>query len=276
MKPNRKKRLFRQWQNPMTVFQDLSTMDNGPTNVGGGMMQGTPTTTPAPANQGQRSANSSLAQASGAGLSGNATNALANALNNLAASNNNVYNFNTNTQTLATPKSTAWTATSIFQTSAVTKTLTIFNQSTDAGIGASTTSNGGSSAITYNYNDIPGGSSTGNLISRIASEYRRGHGMWCYGFNIQYTTAGVVNPTALGNANFTINYYNGDTTIHPIYINVQDAIRNTQYNFGLLTILYGFNVPGYSQVSVVVPAGDGATAAASTVAYINFFWRPQR
>ena len=255
---------------PVPAFQsDLSTMSNGPSKFRTpGMGAGAP--------QLQQMSPQVQAQVKSVGLSGDTTAMLATALNNLANSQKGVVDFSTDTMTISAPKSTSWTVTSTYNASGVTKTVTAFNQnSTTSGLTASPTTNGsGAGSITYQYNDYPGGSTSGQLISAIASQFNKGHGMWCYGFTIQYSIAGVSNSAALFNANTTMVYYNGDGTTNPLYINIQDALRNTQYIAGLLTVIRGFNVPVYSQFNVNLPAGDGATDNSVMTLSMVFMWRP--
>jgi hypothetical protein len=269
---NRKWRYLRN-TGPFPAFQsDLQTMSNGPQTF---RQPGQSGAAIAMANTSRVPGNTAKVN-SGAGLSSDTTGQLAAALTKMVTQNSGVVDFSTDTMTIAAPKSTSWTVTSTFNTSAVTKTVTAFNQNVNVnGLPASPTTNGsGANSITYTYNDYVGGSTTGQLISAISTGFNKGHGMWCYGFSIQYTTAGVSNSAAILNANTTMIYYNGDGTSNPMYINIQDALRNTQYISGLLTVVRGFNVPSYSQFNVNIPAGDGATDNAVTTLAMVFFWRP--
>lgn len=209
----------------------------------------------------------------------NMTGALASAINNLANSNKGTIDLNLNTKTLPDPKSSTWSGASTYGAGSASITATIFNQ--DYGLPVSETNNGkGALSVAYNYNDLPnGGSTNGNLISHLTDLYGRGSGIWCYGFNLTYNlnVGGSVSQSqaALYASNPTGQYYNGDTTVKSLFFNVQDAIRNTMYQAGTLTILRGFNISRNFQLNVNLPAGDGATNGSVMTLTMTFFYRPQ-
>jgi hypothetical protein len=246
-----------------------TTMSNGPDFGGGG----------ARTMASNRQAPTGSAPAAN-GANQNSTT-LANAILQLANSNSGVVNFDRNTKTLATPDSTQFSATSTFNTTgtgAKTIAVTIFNQGIN-GLTASATNNGaGAASIVYNYNDTVAGSTNGTLISYINGQTNKGDGNWCYGFNVMYqlNVGGTVSQSLIPllNSNLQGIYNNGDSTQKFLYFNIQQAIRNTQFQGGLLTVVAGFNLPGWAQVSANLPAGDGATVNSTMTLSMTFMYRP--
>lgn len=248
-------------------FRLFNTMSNEPNFGGGGGIAGN--------------------MVSGAGRSVSQTNAgssstqmLANAILQLSQNNTGIINFKKNTKTLATPDATTFTATSTFNTTgtgAKTQTITIFNQGIN-GLGSSATNNGaGANSIAYNYNDTSAGTTNGAAISYVNGQMNKGDGNWCYGFNIQYqlNVGGTISSTTgpLLNSNLQAVYNNADSTQKFLYFQIQQAVRNTQFVGGLLTVVAGFNIPGFAQVSANLPAGDGATVGSSMTLTMVFMYR---
>jgi hypothetical protein len=161
------------------------------------------------------------------------------------------------------PDNTTYTATSTAGSADEDKTMYIFNEDT---YNESPTNNGsGANSIVKSYDD----GFSGKLINKLIGSANGGRGMLCHGFNVQFTVAASGNQDqgALSTAAFTVRYYNGRSgNYNPFNIDLNQAVRNTQYVSGLLTIRAPFWLNSTSQISFLLPQADKAV--------FTFFWKP--
>lgn len=132
---------------------------------------------------------------------------------------------------------------------AASTTVYGFNNST---LTAAVTTNGsGAASIVNTFGD----GLSGRLYTQLASSANAGMGIKILGFTIQATnfTSGVAAPTAFSTLNLTVITQNGYGSTVPQTIDLNQALRNTQYNSGMLTLVYGFYLNSLTQLQMVLP-----------------------
>lgn len=153
------------------------------------------------------------------------------------------------------PPAIKFTSVSNNATSSASVTQNIFNNSSFTAL---TTNNGaGADSIVNTFSD----GFTGKWNEQAMRSANGGQGIRTYGFNVQYTIAGVANPAALVGANMAWNVYNGYNKTIPYDLDFSIALRNTQYNAGLLTFLWDAFLSSIGQISIVVPNNNTLTLA---------------
>jgi hypothetical protein len=151
------------------------------------------------------------------------------------------------------PPAVKFTSASNNAADAETVTQYIFNNNSFTAL---VTDNGsGASSITNAYSD----GFSGKWNEQAMRSYAGGQGLRVYGFNVQYTIAGVANPSALVGANMAWTVYNGYNKSIPYDLDFSQALRNTQYNAGLLTFQWDAFLSSVGQFQIEVPANNTLT-----------------
>ena len=151
------------------------------------------------------------------------------------------------------PTSLSFSASSTNATGAVSTTIYAFNTNS---LNAAVTSNGSGTAIRFSYGD----GFTGKAYEQYARSANGGKGLDIVGFTIQATTvAGVAKPTAFSTLNLTVISANGYGAAVPVTIDLNQALRNTQYNSGMLTLGIAFYLNALTQMQMVLPVDTVVT-----------------
>lgn len=132
---------------------------------------------------------------------------------------------------------------------AASTTIYAFN---NGSLNAAVTTNGsGAASIVNTFGD----GLLGRLYSQLALSANAGMGIKILGFTIQASnfTSGVAAPTAFSTLNLTVITQNGYGATVPQTIDLNQALRNTQYNSGMLTLVYGFYLNSLTQLQMVLP-----------------------
>lgn len=145
---------------------------------------------------------------------------------------------------------------------AVPTTLNLFN---DAVFSNQVTNNGsGANSITYNWGD---NTTNGRLYTELCRLMNNGMGVGIKGFNIACTFAnGTSNQQFFSTANVTtlLNTLRGNFI--PREISVEDAVRNTAFNSGLLTVVQPMMLNTLMQLTLEIPVGNIVTLTVFTEA----------
>lgn len=158
------------------------------------------------------------------------------------------------------PTSLTFTASSVDATGAVSTTIYGFNTNS---LNSAVTSNGGGTAIAYTYGD----GFSGKAYEQYARSANNGKGLDIVGFTVQATTvAGVAKPTAFSTLNLTVISANGYGAAIPVTIDLNQALRNTQYNSGMLTLGFAFYLNALTQLQMVIPVDTTLTFTLFTAA----------
>jgi len=145
---------------------------------------------------------------------------------------------------------------------AVATTLNLFN---DAVFGNQVTNNGsGANTITYNWGD---NTSNGKYYTELCRLMNNGMGIGIRGFNIACTFLnGTSNQQFFSTANVTtlLNTLRGNFI--PREVSVEDAVRNTAFNSGLLTVVQPIMLNTLMQLTLEIPVGNIVTLTMFTEA----------
>ncbi len=116
---------------------------------------------------------------------------------------------------------------------------------------AVTTNGSGAASIVNTFGD----GLSGRQYANLALSANAGMGIKILGFTIQASnyTSGVATPSAFSTLNLTVITQNGYGATVPQTIDLNQALRNTQYNSGMLTLVYGFYLNSLTQLQMVLP-----------------------
>jgi len=184
------------------------------------------------------------------------TDSLTNALNNINQSIKGVQNVDRGSlqNLVAMPTQTIITVASAAGGGAVTITANLFNEDF---LNVTPTNNGsGAGSVVTTYND----GFTGNLISHISGTYGN-KGLRVKQLQIQYINSATLaqDPAAAQAANPTLTTYNGDGSSLPQIVPIASTGNPSYQQSGFLIVNVDFTIKRYSQISLLVPAGDVAT-----------------
>lgn len=165
-------------------------------------------------------------------------------------------------QGVKVPTSLTVSITSGEAANAVATTLNLFN---DAVFGNQVTNNGsGANTITYNWGD---NTSNGKYYTELCRLMNNGMGIGIRGFNIACTFLnGTSNQQFFSTANVTtlLNTLRGNFI--PREVSVEDAVRNTAFNSGLLTVVQPIMLNTLMQLTLEIPVGNIVTLTMFTEA----------
>lgn len=116
-----------------------------------------------------------------------------------------------------------------------------------------TTNGSGANSIVYNWGD---NTTNGKLYTELCRLMNNGMGIGIKGFNLACTFVdGTSNQQFFSTANVTIllNSLRGNTI--PREVSVEDAVRNTAFNSGLLTVVQEMQLNTLMQMTLEVPVG---------------------
>jgi len=151
------------------------------------------------------------------------------------------------------PTSLIYTVTST--NAGVAKTVYAFNN--DVLNAAVTTNDSAANSIVNTYGD--------GFLGRIYNQYLKtangGRGIKMLGFTINATnfTSGVGAPSALITLALNLISANGQGSIIPIPFDLSEALRNTQYVSGMLTVKKEFYFNALSQLQMYLPINTSLT-----------------
>ena len=165
-------------------------------------------------------------------------------------------------QGVKVPTSLSVSITSAEGSGAVATTLNLFN---DAVFGNQVTNNGsGNNTITYNWGD---NTSNGKYYTELCRLMNNGMGIGIRGFNIACTFLnGTSNQQFFSTANVTtlLNTLRGNFI--PREVSVEDAVRNTAFNSGLLTVVQPIMLNTLMQLTLEIPVANIVTLTMFTEA----------
>lgn len=165
-------------------------------------------------------------------------------------------------QGVKVPTSLTVSITSGEAANAVPTTLNLFN---DAVFGNQVSNNGsGANTITYNWGD---NTSNGKYYTELCRLMNNGMGIGIRGFNIACTFLnGTSNQQFFSTANVTtlLNTLRGNFI--PREVSVEDAVRNTAFNSGLLTVVQPIMLNTLMQLTLEIPVGNIVTLTMFTEA----------
>ncbi len=101
---------------------------------------------------------------------------------------------------------------------------------------------------------------SGKVYEQYFRSANQGKGIKIIGFTLQITTlAGVATPAAFSTLAMTILSTNGYGQNVPVSIDMNQALRNTQFNSGMLTLAYNFYLNSLTQISMSLPINTSLT-----------------
>lgn len=174
--------------------------------------------------------------------------ALANAMNSQAGTSDLSQGQILNT-TPSIPSSLTLTISSNNGDGALTKTVNVFNNSF---LTQALTDNGsGAASISYTWGD----GFSGTVYEQMF-KFNGGQGILISGFTIISTnfTTGAQIATPFNTINMTLLAQNGNGASIPYNIKLAEALRNTQYQNGMLTPVVPFYINPLSQLQLSIPA----------------------
>lgn len=117
---------------------------------------------------------------------------------------------------------------------------------------AVTTNGSGAGSITNTYGD----GFSGRVYDSLLSNANGGSGVFIKGFTIQSTTTstGAQISTPFNTLQMNIQNANGQGGSTPVPVDVTAAIRNNQFQVGILTVVFPFTLNGLNQISLSLPA----------------------
>lgn len=146
------------------------------------------------------------------------------------------------------PSSLTFTTASNNGTGAASITQKIFNNTT---FGDAITTNGsGAASIVNTYGD----GFTGKVYERLFSSANGGKGVLITGFTVVSTVGGSQSSTPFNTIALTLNSANGQGSLIPVNIDLSEAIRNTQFLSGTLTVNKSFYMNSLQYLSALLPA----------------------
>lgn len=148
------------------------------------------------------------------------------------------------------PATFTWTVYSNNATGAVATTVYGFNNNV---MNAAVTTNGsGAASIVNTYGD----GFSGKIYENYARSANNGQGVYIKGMTVQSTnyTSGAQTSTPFSTMNLTIITTNGYGASVPVSIDFNEALRNTQYQVGILTIMKAFYLNSLTQLQLSLPA----------------------
>ena len=152
------------------------------------------------------------------------------------------------------PDSMNFTVSSVGGTGSLTKTIYIFNEDV---YNANLTDNGhGANSIVTTYGDGFNGHWYNNALKSYGSNSGAGNqGIRIYGFTVQFFTisTGNQNSSIFSTLNFTWAPYNGYGAPKSVTMDFNQAIRNTQFQDGILTFQMDMFLNAMGQFSMSLP-----------------------
>lgn len=133
---------------------------------------------------------------------------------------------------------------------AATVTQYVFNNTT---LNAAVTTNGsGAASIVNTYSD----GFAGRVFDAMVASWGNGRGVRIIGFTVQATTTstGAQTATPYNTLQMQVLNANGQGGSTPVPIDVNAAIRNTQFQVGILTVKSDFTLNTLNQISYSQPA----------------------
>lgn len=148
------------------------------------------------------------------------------------------------------PATFTWTVYSNNGTGAASTTVYGFNNNV---LNAAVTTNGSAAdSIVNSYGD----GFSGKVYENYARSTNNGQGVYIKGMTVQATnyTSGAQVSSPFSTMNLTIITTNGYGSSVPVSIDFNEALRNTQYQVGILTIMKGFYLNSLTQLKLLLPA----------------------
>lgn len=116
---------------------------------------------------------------------------------------------------------------------------------------AVTTNGGGAATIVNTYGD----GFSGKIYENYARSTNNGQGVFIKGMTVQATnyTSGAQVSAPFSTMNLTIISTNGYGANVPVSIDFNEALRNTQFQVGILTVMKGFYLNSLTQLQLLMP-----------------------
>lgn len=145
------------------------------------------------------------------------------------------------------PTSLTFTTASNGAGGGTTVTQNTFNNSI---LGQAVTTNGSATASIVN---TYGDGANGLVYEQLFRSANGGRGVLILGFTIVATVGGSQSSTPFNTLSLTLNSSNGQGSLIPVNIDLTEAIRNTQFLSGTLTVSKSFYMNGIEQLRYNLP-----------------------